>query len=490
MFEKYKTKIRIVNKQYTKAKKEIRFAYTRVNNIIKLSKTPYYSRLLKLTRSVKPLKRSMSGFELEYALIDNQGTISNNSHELIQKIRKLHPEANAVKEIGKHMLEFHSFPSVKVQDTSLNLIQNAIKITEAAERAGIMLYPFACYPGKFDVQLHDDPRYAIQEKIIGRERYLANAPSVYGFHFHYTMPRGVFDYKNLFLRDLVRSKIKHSFIESYNMLIAADPALITFMQSSPYVNNKYLANDSRVLLIRGGRKLGYMDGWFAKNQMLGALPPYKHTIYDLNISLKQKDRKWKELMARYDLKSQLVKEKLTLDCIWNPVKINKLGTFEQRGMDTNLLSYVIATGTLIRVVLRAIQNDRLVVWPSDIGMSEPFKIEGNLVYIPPHSYVRNKLQRYAAYEGIKNKEIYSYCSKYFKFAKKLVNRKYHQLLRPIENIIEDRKTMSDIILAKAKKAGYGINDALTDEFVREFALDSADEFKKDLFKTEEVICKI
>ncbi len=490
MFTKYKNQLHALKLQYKKAKKEVKFAYNKFNNILQLSKQPYYSRLLSLRKANQPLKRSKSGFELEYALIDNEGKISNKSLDLIQKIKRGYPHIDITKEVGKHMVEFHSSPTVKVLDTGIKLIQNAIKISEIAEKSGVMLYPFACYPGKFAAQMHKAVRYEAQAKIIGVERYLANAPLVYGFHFHHTMPRGVFDYNKLFLKNLVRSKIKHSFMESYNMLIAMDPALTTFMQSSPYINNKYLAKDSRMLLIRGGKKLDYMDGWFAKNQLLGALPPYKHTIYDLKLSLRRKDRKWKELIKKNNLEKSILRYKLKLDYIWNPVKINKLGTFEQRGMDTNNLSYVIPTGVLIKYTLRAILQNNLVAFPSDIGMAEPFKIEGNLMYIPPHSYVRNNLQKNAAYEGIKNKEVYSYCSKYFKFAKKLVNKSYHPLLRPIENIIENKKTMSDIIIAKARKAGYGLNDVLPEEYVREFSLDAADEFKKDLFKTKEMLERV
>ena len=493
MLESYKTNIRSVKKQYFKAKKEVRFAYNKFQNIIKLSKTPYYSRLLSLRNPKQPLKRSLSGFEIELMLIDNDGKISNTSEKIIHASNKEQRSIYISKEVGKQMIELHSFPSIKVKDSALNLVENTIKVAEIAEKSGSMIYPFANYPGRYEVIMHQTPRYIIQSKILGDEIFKKTHGSLCGFHFHYTQPRGTFNHKELFLKKLLRSKVKHSFMDCYNTLIAADPVLTTFMQSSPFVDNRYFAKDSRIIMIRGGKKLGFPEGLFGKKQLLGALPPYKHTMYDLSLSLRRKDHKWRELVEKSSLNSKLkdmLNNKITLDYIWNPVKINKLGTFEQRGMDTNLLSYVIATGTLIRVVLRAIQNDRLVIWPSDIGMSEPFKIEGNLVYIPPHSYVRNKLQKYAAYEGIKNKDVFSYCSKYFKFAKKLVNSRYHDLLKPIENIIEEKKTMSDIIIEKAKKAGYGLNDILPDEFVREFALHSADEFKKDLFKTEELLSKI
>jgi len=64
--------------------------------------------------------------------------------------------------------------------------------------------------------------------------------------------------------------------------------LTLFLQSSPYVNNRYVAKDSRMVLNRSGKKLKHKSGMFAKHQFFGALSPYKQTLYDLISSLKRK----------------------------------------------------------------------------------------------------------------------------------------------------------------------------------------------------------
>ncbi len=483
-----------LNQEYKKAIRQMKFAYNKLQNILTLSKTPYYSRLFSLKKYQKPLKRSKSGFEIELMLIDDKGKMSQNSLEIIRQVNKIYPELNISKEAGKQMIELHSFPSIKVQNTSSNLIQNVIKVMDVAKNCGNLIYPFAAYPGRFEVKVHNTPRYNVQSRILGEKIYAATHGSFCGFHFHYTMPRGVFDYEKVFLKRLSRSKIKHSFIECYNMLIAIDPALITFMQSSPFLNNKYFAKDSRVILTRGGRKLGCPQGLFANKQLLGGLPPYKHTIYDLKRSLRKKDEKWRKLVEKSNLgketKREILTNKITLDYIWNPVKINKIGTLEQRGMDINYLSYVTASAVLIKYVLRAIQQDFLVVLPSDIGINEPFKVEGNMVYIPPHSYVRNKLQKYAAYEGISNKKVYLYSSKFFKFAKTLMHNRYSNVIKPIKRVIEDKTTISDLIIRKVKKEGYSLSDELPNSFVQEFALRAAEDFIKDMYRTKELVTNL
>src|SRR3989344_859984 len=162
MLESYKTNIRSVKKQYFKAKKEVRFAYNKFQNIIKLSKTPYYSRLLSLRNPKQPLKRSLSGFEIELMLIDNDGKISNTSEKIIHASNKEQRSIYISKEVGKQMIELHSFPSIKVKDSALNLVENTIKVAEIAEKSGSMIYPFANYPGRYEVIMHQTPRYIIQ----------------------------------------------------------------------------------------------------------------------------------------------------------------------------------------------------------------------------------------------------------------------------------------------------------------------------------------
>lgn len=419
------------------------------------------------------MKRSKTGYEIELAILDSKGNISSKVDDIIKKSKKKFPDVPLAKEVAKHMLEIHSFPSVTVQNTALSLIENVEKIIEISNKMDCYLFPLGTYPGVFKPHLRKVKRYTISANVLGKEKYEYFFPRCYGFHCHYTMPRGVFDFKKGFLKErIIKSRVKQTLIDSYNILIAIDPALTTLLQSSPFVEGRYIAKDSRVVIWRGGKKLEY-KGMFAKYQQLGGLPPYKQTLTDLTQSLRNRDSRWKKGLRKIGYSEKIIRKKPILDFIWSPVKMNELGTLEQRGMDMNHLRYVIAASVLIKYVLRKIQQDFLLVMPSDIAIEEPFKREGNVVFIPPHSYVRNKLQYLSSYKGLRDKMILDYCRRFIRFATSLIHSRYKPVIRPILKILDEEETVSDAIIKKIKKMGYKINDKLPQTICQEIAIYSS-----------------
>ena len=72
-------------------------------------------------------------------------------------------------------------------------------------------------------------------------------------------------------------------------------------------------------------------------------------------------------------------------------------------------TYLIPYSILLKFIYRRVQQEFLHVVPSDIGLDEPFKVEGNVLYIPPHTHVRKHLQFHAAYSGFDNDDVFFYC---------------------------------------------------------------------------------
>jgi len=116
--------------------------------------------------------------------------------------------------------------------------------------------------------MRNDRPYRIKESIFGKNRWKIAGRCV-GFHCHYTLPRGIFDAQLRVLKMIIRSKIKDSMVNSYNLLIAADPALTCFMQSSPFYQGKYLGKDSRVIMYRGGECFNNSSGLYANLEEFG-----------------------------------------------------------------------------------------------------------------------------------------------------------------------------------------------------------------------------
>jgi len=456
-----------------------------INNRYHPKKSKYFSELMNIKKYKVPLKRSMSGYELEYTLIDKNGDVSFNSDDIIKELRKEDKKFPIQYEVGLNMVEIISYPHAKVQKTALNLIDNTIKVIDAAEKHGSQLFPFGTYPGVFKPVIRKGERYAYSSVTIDKKSYEHFYPRCFGYHYHYAAPRGIFDAKKGILNKQFKSTIKNTLIDSYNLLIAADPFVTVFTQSSPFESNKHIAKDTRMLYWRGGKKLKY-PGVFNKFQLLGGLQPYKQTLADLMSSLDRKDVKVRKLMKQARIPKKFIDNKHPYDFMWNPVKINKLGTIEQRGMDTNYLQICLGVSVMLKFILRAVQQEFFHIIPSDIGTEEPFKLEGNVIFVPPHTEIQKKFQYNSAYFGLADEDVYNGARRFFKLAKTLTYSEYVPAIKTINKMIDDKETMSDRIISYAKRKGLSENNEITQETARKIALRYSKKMREDAEKTKKL----
>lgn len=437
----------------------------------------------------KPLKKAKIGFEIELHLIDEGGRIQNKAPDLINEVKKRDKDVLIVKECGKNMIEVCSYPDVATYNPALHLVDSLEKVYDVARGMGLYLYPFAVYPLEFKEELSSNS-YRLQEKIFGKDKFKI-ATNCTGFHCHYTLPKSVFDFKIKNLRVLKGTKLGRSMIGSYNLGVAIDPALSLFAQSSPFYKGSHLAKDSRVVVYRGGAKLRYSGGLYSKKQQFGGLPPYKQTLTDLVDSQKRKWERWKRLVKKTNPRIDINKLYVSpLDVSWNAVKINKLGTLEHRGMDTNFLSILFAIATIYKFSLKKIQREFLEVLPTDFGITDSFKIENGVLFIPPHTHVRNKLQLWGAYNGYSKKEMYNYAKRFFNFARSVTPKKYSKLVNPLKEMIDKKESISDKILKYSKRKGYLVDNKISKSDGCELALYYAKKFHDDLEKTKEILTHI
>lgn len=451
--------------------------------MIKITKNKLTNMFLPQRLSKKPLKRSMSGYETEQFILNNKGEI-DNSDILYKKAKE--KNISAEKECAKSMIELSCLPAKKLKTTSQSLIENQIKLQEVAEKNNLILFPFGSYFGKNEPIFRRKEWYTIQSKILGEKRW-KNAGLCCGVHQHYDLPKGVFDKKNKWIKELTNSKVNKTLVDCFNFIIAADPVLTCLTQSSPYLNYKSLGKDSRLISYRGGKYLSYEDGMYSKHRLFGALPHYKSTVKDIATAQKRRFEKWQTLVKEhgYDPSKHMKKEKM-LAFNWTPIKINPHGTLEYRGYDMNYLSIIFGISTLLKFSLREIQQNFRMVVPLDIDHHKSFKIENNMIFIPSFSTVA-KMQKKAAYKGLADEEVYTYVKNFYNFAKSITNKNYLHLLKPIEEMIENKKTMSDKIKDYFKRKGY--KNELNKEISKEGAIKFSEDFKKDLKNIKEKIDK-
>ncbi len=429
------------------------------------------------------------GIELEMFTLDKKGYVSNNGEKFIKKLEVSNPELGIKKECGSNMLELESLPEIYVPDLMEEVVGKLEKLLVLTEKENLFIYPFGTYPGAFTPKISQGRRYILQQKLFGKQKFMIAARCC-GLHCHYSLPWGMFDGEEKDIKNLVKSKNKESLLNIYNLFIAMDPALTTFTQSSPFYQGKFLGKDSRVVVYRGGQVFNYPQGLYADYEKFGGLQGYVNTNTDLQHVIQDRYVNWDSLLEKFSAKAQeLLKHGSRLDTTWNPVKINAHGTTEQRGMDANYPSVIVAVCLLIKYISLQVQEQFIKVAASDEAVKQPFKYENGSILIPPDSHVINYLQPKAALEGLANEDVYNYCAALFRLGKIFVPEDRLELLQPLKNMLDEKKTVSDKILSKAKSLGVKLEEGISESKAAELALYFSEQLREDVFKTKQALEK-
>jgi hypothetical protein len=416
------------------------------------------------------------GIEFELFTLDEQGFMTNGAERLIKRVKKEFPEVEIKKECAKNMIEITTAPHTMVPDAMMLALEDFEKVAEVAKKEKLILFAYGTYPGSMHPEFHEDKRYKIQEKIIGKKRY-SIAGRCIGLHFHFSLPWGVFDDFNKIIKPLAYSKNMQSMMNIYNLCIAIDPALTTFSQSSPFYQGKRLGKDGRIIAYRGGKVLNYPEGLYTNLQNLGALQSYKHTNRDIQHLILNRFGDLKILFKKFGFKlSSFIRFNSILDTSWNPVKINPHGTMEIRGADMNHPDIIVALAILLKFIIKEVQEKYLEIIPSNTAIKKPFSFQGKKILIPPDDYVINHLQPLAAYEGLANHEVYKYCKALLRLGKKFIPKDRIPLLIPIEAFLRKKETASDRIISEAQKITTN-KDELSSQEAAKLAL----QLSKDLY---------
>jgi len=437
----------------------------------KISKTP--------SRTPSVQKRSTIGAEVEFFILSKNGKITNKADRLIKKIGEQDKKLDVAKETGKNMIELGCYPDMENFNTMQSLADNLETLLYVAESEDSVICPLGTYPGKFTPVTRKTDHYLLHEKVLGKRVYKLSARAC-GLHVHYALPWGVFDFKKLRLKKRVNSKHKDSLVNSYNFLIAADPGLSAFAQSSPFYQGQLVGKDARALIWRGDKDLKFFTSLHNDVPDHGQLPPYKQTCTDLmNFSQKLYDDWLDKLEEAGVTKDRLPKYTSHLVTNWTPLRISRHGTLEQRGMDINTPLVILATSRIIQNILKMIQEKFVSIEISDRAIDEPFKYEKKKIYIPPFTYVKTELQKRAFFKGFEDEVILKYCKRLLWLAKKLGMKREEAIFEPLEKMLAEKKTVADEIISLAKKLGH---KDLKKELPAEIASQIALEYSSRLFK--------
>ena len=435
------------------------------------------------------IAKSTIGLETEMYLINEKGHMVNNCDNILKRVEQKSPHAQVIPEVAENMIEFGSTPSVKVSESASSLIENMSLAIKAASKEKTLMLPLATYPGKFKPLMRDKGLYKIKKKLFGERFPLAG--KCIGFHLHHALPEGSFDATSKNLKAALSTKTSNTLLSVYNFSVAIDPVLTTFMQSSPFYEGEQMAKDCRMVLYRGGDVLNYPDRLYVGDlEKFGELPKYKLENSEFLDMIIEYYSNWKNairLVASEELDSANYGSILHTN--WSPVKINPHGTLEIRGMDMNFPSLIFSLAVAVKYLFKRIYENSLKIVPSVEGINEYFKEEKGQILVSTDTYVHDKLQFFSAYFGMDNDSLNEYCKRFLKLAKKVIPSSTRKVLTPFEEMVEEKKTVSDQVIKKAEELGYSNEERLPDEISSELSLYYAGKFIEDLKKSYKLIEK-
>lgn len=431
-------------------------------------------------------RKSMYGLEIEMFTLNSEGKLVDGAPEILKAVQGKKIEKYVRKELSKAMIELGAKEKRTIKESALAFAENLKSLVELAENLGYRLLPLGCHPGRVEPKLHTNIWYDAKKAVLGKE--IIKEGRISGFHFHYSLPEGIIAKETEMIKRVGRSKAGNMFIQQYNFIEACDPALLTFCQSTPIWMGFNWGKDSRVLVYRdlkitkGDKTLRGMHYYVPE---IGSLPGYEFTVEDLRVLADTRKAKWLRKMEEIKYPTNEIACYPTLKFMWGPLRVNKIGTFEYRGPDMNHPPVIFSVSAVLYHALRAIEQKELVVVPSDIGISEPFTLEDDKIYVPPHATLKN-LEQQSAVNGYDSQDVHKYCSSLFSLVEKIAKRGKKKM-KLVKKMIDSKKSVSDEILDMVKKNGYDLNEEIPEDMLNHVALYHANKLHSEMENLKKMV---
>jgi len=359
------------------------------------------------------------GLEQEFFLVDAAGALSGRADEFLKRCEELlekagrDPESFAP-ECARSMVEVNAPPVHSISELSREYLAGAGLAIEAARDLDLRVYPLATYPLAAENTLRDEPRYDLQARAVGRERFQI-AGRCAGVHIHLEAKAGTIDSRVGVSYDSAKAA-RDGLLNLYNLATALDPAMISLSRSCPFYAGKATGVANRTACYRGDPEL-FPGGLYSKLPLMGGLPPYAATIEDLVEQQFARHYSWLDTMERAGMDPRLLAETGDglLQTSWNPVRLNAVGTVELRGIDSNYPEMVLAIAALVKGAADRVRREDLRVVPQE-GL-RAFEAAGDTLYVPDFEYLSGELFREAATGGIQSSAVVSYLDSVLEFSR-------------------------------------------------------------------------
>ena len=194
-----------------------------------------------------------------------------------------------------------------------------------------------------------------------------------------------------------------------------DPALVALTRSCPFYEELAPGLAVRTAFYRGSSLFGW-EGLYTDLPEVGGLRPYAKSIEELVKRQLSSYGAWLAAMDRAGVKKRFFFETggNVLKASWNPVRINRHGTVELRGIDSNYPETILAVADLVQTVADRMRNEGLTVESHE--ETRVMEARGACLLVPEFGYLGRGLSYAAATGGLEVPEVSAYLDSIFEVA--------------------------------------------------------------------------
>lgn len=357
------------------------------------------------------------GLEQEFFLVDEAGVLSNRADEFLQRCQEV-AEAEGrspdyfAPEWVKNMIEINTPPAYSVTELATEYLSNLKLALQVGREMRLRLYPLSTYPLHVMPVIRDKLWYHVQVRTVGYERFL-HAGRCTGTHLHLDLPDGTINPQVGVSYDAT-AEARDELLNIYNLATALDVALIALSRACPFYEGRGMNLAAHTAHYRGSDNFGW-EGVYTHLQSVGGLQPYAASVEELVELQFARYYAWLEAMDKAGVERHLFTEAggNLLKAAWNRVRLNKLGTVEMRGTDSNYPEVILAIATLVYNSADRVRRENLTVRPA-AGI-RTFKLSGNKLSVPDFKYLDGDLLYAAVTEGVKSPEVKAYLDSLLEF---------------------------------------------------------------------------
>ena len=350
------------------------------------------------------------GLEQEFFLVEDSGRPSQRADEFLRICQAVTEEESGsaacfAPEFVLGLVEVNTPPVYTISDLEREYAQNLALALRTARSLGLRLYPLGAYPLPLEPAVRDGLDYRLQVSTVGPERFV-DAGRCAGTHLHLELQAGTVD-AGAAISATASSAAREEVLNIYNLATALDPALIALTRSCPFFDGKATGLAVRTVHYRGNAGFGW-QGVYTDLPQVGALLPYADDAEHLIKQQFDRYEAWLTAMDRAGVERRHFAEADgdLLRPAWNPVRLNRQGTLELRGMDSNYPEVTLTTAAMILGAADRIRRDGLEVVPDEEVRS--FEVTGDVLRVPGFGRLGGELLYAAVTSGAQDEAVAAY----------------------------------------------------------------------------------